>query len=80
MNALPMFVLPLNSLVIIKIIIVEMTRPITKMTAGLSISNDAIMIYIIMKKINRCIEFLIVVSTLLWLLLPRLLGNTILNP
>ena len=52
MNALPMFVLPLNSLVIIKIIIVEMTRPITKMTAGLSISNDAIMIYIIMKKIN----------------------------
>jgi len=80
MNAFPMFVLPLNSLAIIKIIIVEMTKPITKMMAGLSISNDAIMIYIIMKKINRCIEFLIVVSTLLWLLLSGLLGNTILNP
>lgn len=44
MNALPMFVLPLNSFVIIKIIIVEMTKPITKMMAGLSISNDANMI------------------------------------
>ena len=32
MNAFPMFVLPLNSLVTTKIIMVEITRPITKMT------------------------------------------------
>ena len=56
MNAFPMFVLSLNNLVTMKIIIVEITRPITKMTAGLSISNDAIMIQISMKKINSCIE------------------------
>ena len=42
MNALPMFVLPLNNLITMKITIVEITRPITKITAGLSISNDAI--------------------------------------
>ena len=41
MNAFPMFVLPLNNLVTMKIMIVEITSPITKMTAGLSISNDA---------------------------------------
>ena len=44
MNAFPMFVLSLNNLVTTKIIIVEITRPITKTTAGLSSSNDAIMI------------------------------------
>jgi hypothetical protein len=44
MNAFPMFVLSLNNLVTTKIIIVEMTRPITKMTAGSSNSNDAITI------------------------------------
>jgi hypothetical protein len=44
MNAFPMFVLSLNNLVTTKIIIVEMTRPITKMTAGLSNSNHVITI------------------------------------
>jgi hypothetical protein len=44
MNAFPMFVLPLNNLVTTKIMIVEIIRPITKITAELSISNDAIMI------------------------------------
>lgn len=39
MNAFTMSVLPLNNLVTTKIIIVEMTRPITKMIAGLSNSN-----------------------------------------
>jgi hypothetical protein len=39
-----MFVLSLNNLVTMKIMIVEITRPITKITAGLSNSNDAIMI------------------------------------
>ncbi len=60
MNAFPMLVLPLNNLVTTKIIIVEITRPITKMTAGLSNSNDAITIYIVVKRINSCIEILIV--------------------
>jgi hypothetical protein len=60
MNAFPMLVLPLNNLVTTKIIIVEITRPITKMTAGLSNSNDAIKIYIVVKRINSCIEILIV--------------------
>ena len=34
MKAFPMFVLPLNNLVTMKIITVEITRPITKITAG----------------------------------------------
>ncbi len=41
MNAFTMPVPPPNNLVTTKIIIVEMTRPITKMMAGLSNSNDA---------------------------------------
>jgi hypothetical protein len=44
MKAFPMFVLPLNNLVTIKIMIVEITRPNRKITAGLSNSNDAFMI------------------------------------
>ena len=58
MKAFPMFVLPLNNLVTMKIMIVEITRPNRKITAGLSNSNYAIMIVYYGAKINSYIVFL----------------------
>jgi len=54
MKAFPMFVLPPNNFVIMKIMIVEITRPITKITAGALSSNSDIESIYYVGRIKGC--------------------------